>query len=98
MAQVGRHQDCTWLVSNSLAAVGIYYHGWPAGYLSLGTVVPASQAQPGDIIDYDDAGLGVPHVAVYIGGGRAVHGGWRGNTTVVYSAFIGSGPVFIRVH
>lgn len=98
LAQVGRKQDCTWLVSNALAAAGIYYHGWPAGYMSLGTIVSASEAQPGDVIYYADAGVGVPHVAVYIGGGRAVHGGWQGNNTVVASAFVGTGPVFIRVH
>lgn len=96
LAQLGVGQDCTALVTNSLAAVGIYYHGWPAGYLSLGTVVPASQAQAGDIIYYADGGVGMAHVAVYIGGGQAVHGGYMG-TTRIASAYMGSGPVFIRL-
>ena len=47
---------------------------------------------------YDDAGAGVPHIAVYVGNGQAVHGGWKGGTTVEASAYIGSGPVFIRVN
>lgn len=99
LAQVGVKQDCTMLVTNALKAVGIYHHGWPASYMSLGHVVPYSQAQAGDLIYYANGGTGVAHIAVYIGGGKAVHGGWRGNNTVVYGASYGncSSPVFIRV-
>jgi len=97
MGQVGVYQDCTMLVTNALAAAGIYHHGWPASYLSLGTVVSASEAQPGDVIYYANGGLGMAHVAIYAGGGQAIHGGWQGNQTVVYSAYVGSGPVFIRL-
>lgn len=89
LAQVGRSQDCTMLVTNSLAAVGIYYHGWPSGYLSLGTIIPYSQAMPGDIVVYNG------HVAVYIGNGMCVHGGWNGWTTVVYSIYCNSGAFTI---
>ena len=56
LAQLGVNQDCTMLVTNALAANGIYYHGWPAGYLSLGTVT--NNPQPGDLIYYADGGLG----------------------------------------
>lgn len=52
LAQLGTFQDCTLLVTNALKAVGINFHDWPAGYMSLGTVVPASQAQPGDLVYY----------------------------------------------
>lgn len=97
LSQLGVSQDCTRLASNSLAAVGINFHGWPAGYLSLGRTVSAAEAQEGDLIYYDNAGAGVPHIAVYIGGGQAVHGGWNGGTTAIFSAVLGSGPVFIRV-
>ncbi|MDP5227753.1 MULTISPECIES: NlpC/P60 family protein [Arthrobacter] len=97
LAQLGVHQDCTALVSNALRAVGINFHDWPAGYMSLGRTVSAAEAQPGDLIYYNDAGAGVPHIAVYIGNGQAVHGGWLGGDTVVATAFLGSGPVFIRV-
>jgi len=96
-AQLGVMQDCTMLVTNSLAAVGINFHDWPAGYLSLGQTVSAAEAQPGDLIYYADGGAGVAHVAVYAGNGQAVHGGYNGNQTVVSSANVGSGPVFIRV-
>jgi peptidoglycan DL-endopeptidase CwlO len=96
-AQLGVMQDCTMLVTNSLAAVGINFHDWPAGYLSLGRTVSAAEAQPGDLIYYADGGAGMAHVAVYAGNGQAVHGGYNGNQTVVFSANVGSGPVFIRV-
>jgi cell wall-associated NlpC family hydrolase len=96
-AQLGVVQDCTMLVTNSLAAVGINFHDWPAGYLSLGRTVSAAEAQPGDLIYYADGGAGMAHVAVYAGNGQAVHGGYNGNQTVVFSANVGSGPVFIRV-
>lgn len=95
-AQLGRRQDCTMLVTNALAAAGINYHGWPAGYFSLGYTVSGSEAQPGDLIYYDNAGAGVPHIALYIGNGRAIHGGWQGSTKIA-PAYVGSGPVFIRV-
>lgn len=85
------------LVTNSLRAAGIGYHGWPAGYFSLGTKISAEAAAPGDLIYYANGGTGVAHIAVYIGNGQAVHGGWNGNQTVIQSANVGSGPVFIRV-
>ncbi|MCZ9884309.1 NlpC/P60 family protein [Arthrobacter sp. B2a2-09] len=96
-AQLGVAQDCTALASNSLAAVGIHFHGWPADYLSLGRTVSAAEAQPGDLVYYQNGGMGMAHIAVYVGNGMAVHGGWNGGTTALYSVNIGSGPVFIRV-
>ena len=77
LAQVGTTQDCTMLVTNALRAVGINFHGWPENYLSLGTITSSPVA--GDIIVYSG------HVAIYIGNGQAVHGGWNGSQTVVAS-------------
>ena len=96
-AQLGVSQDCTALATNALAAVGIHYHGWPAGYLSLGRTVSAAEAQPGDLAYYQNGGMGLAHIAVYVGNGQAVHGGWNGGTTALFSVNVGSGPVFIRV-
>jgi peptidoglycan DL-endopeptidase CwlO len=96
-AQLGVAQDCTALVTNSLRAAGINFHDWPAGYLSLGSTVSAAQAQPGDLVYYADGGMGLAHIAVYVGNGMAVHGGWNGGTTALSSVNVGSGPVFIRV-
>ena len=41
--------------------------------------------------------MGFAHIGVYIGGGKAVHGGWNGNQTVVDSVNVGSGRAYIRV-
>lgn len=97
LAQLGTFQDCTMLVTNALKAVGINFHDWPAGYMSLGTVIPASQAQPGDLVYYANGGMGAAHIGVYAGNGQAIHGGWNGNQTVLNTANLGSGPVYIRV-
>ena len=97
LAQLGRYQDCTMLVTNALKAVGINFHDCPGGYMCLGTLVPASQAQPGDLVYYANGGTGLAHISVYAGNGQAVHGGWLGNQTVLNSANIGSGAVYIRV-
>lgn len=96
-ASVNAQTDCTALVSNSLAAIGVNFHGWPADYQSLGIIVSQSQAQPGDIIYYQSNGFGSSHVAVYIGNGQAVHGGWNGMGTSVFSVNLptGSAPIFI---
>ncbi|MGW9402983.1 NlpC/P60 family protein [Arthrobacter sp. NPDC055585] len=96
-AQLGVMQDCTMLVTNALAAAGINFHDWPAGYLSLGRTVSAAEAVPGDLIYYADGGMGLAHIAVYVGNGQAVHGGFFGNQTVVAPAELGSGGVYIRV-
>lgn len=97
-AQLGRKQDCTRLVSNSLAAAGINFHGWPREYFALGYTVSASQAKAGDLIYYANGGNGRAHIALYVGNGKAIHGGWGGNT-VLYSANYGScsTPIYIRI-
>lgn len=77
LSQIGVYQDCTMLVTNSLAAVGINFHGSPSAYLSLGNLT--DNPVPGDICVYQG------HVAIYIGNGQAVHGGWLGNQTVISS-------------
>ncbi|MDD6920354.1 MAG: G5 domain-containing protein [Eubacteriales bacterium] len=97
---VGGHMDCVSLASRALAGGGIHFRGWPEAFLGLGTAVPSSAAQPGDIIVYKhtigtNGGAHYDHVAVYIGGGMAVHGGYRGKV-VVSSAYSGSGITFVR--
>lgn len=88
-AQVGVSQDCTMLVTNSLKAVGIDFHGWPEEYLSLGD--RTNNPVPGDICVYQG------HVSVYIGNGQAVHGGWNGNQTIITSVQCSS-PLIAYVH
>ena len=48
------------------------------------------EAQPGDLLYYADGGGGQAHIAVYLGNGQAVHGGFNGNETVKFSANVGS--------
>jgi peptidoglycan DL-endopeptidase CwlO len=94
-SQIGVSQDCTAMVENALRSAGISVGDLaPAQFFAYGTQV--STPQPGDMIYYDDAGAGVPHIAIYVGNGQAIHGGWTGYTTTLADAYIGSGPVFIR--
>lgn len=97
LAQVGMAQDCTALVSRAIAAAGLTYTGM-VNLSSLGPVIPRSAGSPGDIIYYANGGTGSPHIGIYIGGGRAVHGGWSGYSTVVAGVDIGgSTPVFYDI-
>jgi cell wall-associated NlpC family hydrolase len=98
-SQIGVQQDCTALVSNALRSVGINFHGWPADYQQLGHTVSAGEAKPGDLIYYASNGMGQSHIAVYIGNGQAIHGGWEGGTTAQFSADLpaASSPVYISV-
>ncbi|PRI10292.1 NlpC/P60 family protein [Leucobacter massiliensis] len=91
LAQLGQFQDCTALVERSLRAIGI-----PAGDLGTqvgeytglgGSLVTSGDYAPGDVLIWSGR-----HVAVYIGNGQAVHGGFGGNQTVVASAFIDGSP------
>lgn len=83
--QIGVLQDCTMLVTNSLKSAGINFHGWPEEYESLGEFT--DNPVPGDICIYRG------HVALYVGDGKAVHGGYDGRTVLanVYcsNSFIG---------
>jgi hypothetical protein len=96
LAQVGQTQDCVKMVSDALATVGISWYDWPIGAYRLGTAVPLSQAQPGDVLYYvNGAGTsiaGMAHVAIYIGNGKAVHGGFNGSQTVIWSWNVGYAP------
>ncbi|QOT19725.1 NlpC/P60 family protein [Paenarthrobacter sp. YJN-5] len=96
LAQLGETQDCVKMVSDALATVGVKWYDWPIGALRLGTQVPLSQAQRGDVLYYvNGAGTsvaGMAHVAIYIGDGKAVHGGFNGSQTVVWSWNVGYAP------
>ena len=52
----------------------------------VGMTVDEDTIRPGDLIFYVGRYPGViGHVAIYIGNGQAVHGGWNGCQTVVSS-------------
>lgn len=86
VAQAGIIQDCTDLVQNSLAALGLetrrdqggYDHGvW--SFTQFGYPVAPEDALPGDIAIIDG------HVWIIYDSvsGEGVHGGWNGNQTVI---------------
>ena len=102
-SMVGSHMDCVTLASSALSRAGISFSGWPEQFLGLGSIVPGGvgSAQPGDILVYRytngaNGGAHYDHVAVYVGGGMAVHGGWSGNNVVLASAYAGSGISVVR--
>lgn len=97
--QIGRRQDCARAVSNALQAAHINFYNWPKYYKTLGHTVAAKDARPGDLIYYANNGMGGSHIAVYIGNGQAIHGGWNGYTTARFSARLpyASAPQYIRV-
>lgn len=98
LAQLGVMQDCTDLVQNSLAAVGLatrrdqggYDHG-PWSLQGLGAPVTDGQWAPGDILGWP----GYPHVAIYIGDGLAVHGGMGGSTVVASATGYFGTPTYV---
>ena len=95
--QIGISQDCTAMVEKALRAAGFSVGDLaPAQFFSYGTQV--STPQPGDLLYYSDGGAGVAHIAIYVGNGQAIHGGWTGYTTALASADVGSGYVAIRVN
>lgn len=101
LARVGQQLSCDDLVSYALIdtgrisggddwmrTVGVYY------FPQLCTKVSASQAKQGDIIYYADGGTGSPHVAIYLGGEEAVHGGYNGLNVVRTTIYLGGGPTY----
>ncbi|GAB2563910.1 NlpC/P60 family protein [Leucobacter ruminantium] len=97
LAQLGVQQDCTDLVQNSLAAIGVIDRrdagGFDLGpssgeYVALGgTIVTSGDYAPGDVLFWEGR-----HNAIYIGNGQAVHGGYGGDQTVVASAYLDGPP------
>src|SRR5690606_9013303 len=106
-AQLGVGQDCTDLVQNALSALGIVaprHQGGPDlgtgvdTWAQFGHIVTDGAYAPGDLLSWPGE-----HVAVYVGNGSAVHGGWTNagshpQSTVVAGAFAtGGSPTVVRV-
>lgn len=100
-AQLGWAQDCTDLVQNALASIGLVEsnnrgNGPDLGvgsFTRFGTVYSfeAGALAPGDILVWPNA----PHVAVYVGGGQGVHGGWGNNTVLAGIQNHGAYPDYV---
>ncbi len=106
-AQLGVSQDCTDLVQNSLSGIGLVasrLNGGPdlgtsvGTWASFGYQVTDGAYAPGDILIWPGF-----HVAIYVGNGMAVHGGWtnggaHAESTVATSAFAtGTPSAVVRV-
>ena len=101
LSLVGGSMDCTMLATLALQkGTGIYFHGWPEDYRNFPGAVETSwgDAKPGDILVYRDGssydmnGPGhADHVAIYIGNGMAVHGGWNGGSVAIARAVTSQG-------
>jgi peptidoglycan DL-endopeptidase CwlO len=97
-AQMGAIQDCTVLGEVALRSAGIQGVGDESPESLMAYATPVSTPEPGDFIYYADGGMGFSHNAVYLGDGKAIHSGWNGNQTVVFSVNVGSGPSYYRVN
>lgn len=97
-AQMGAVQDCTVLGEVALRSAGIQGVGDESPESLMAYATPVSTPEPGDFIYYADGGMGFSHNAVYLGDGQAIHSGWNGNQTVVFSVNVGSGPAYYRVN
>ena len=71
---------------NDVVNAGLSAIGWGAGTWTNGTQVSLSELQPGDIIVYPS------HYSVYVGNGRAVHGGYSGLNVVLGDIVVGKQP------
>ena len=101
---IGQSMDCTALVSQALAARGINFHCWPEEYVNVpgGHVVTDGSLQPGDILIYANTGgwnggAHYDHVALDVGNGQAVHGGWNGYSVALASAMTDKLTIVVRI-
>lgn len=69
--------DCSGLVSYVFAQLGKPLPHSSAAIGRMGTSLPLSQAQPGDILWHPD------HVAIYVGGGKIIHAPGEGRNVQV---------------
>lgn len=88
--QIGTNQDCTAMVEKALRSVGKSVGDIaPNGFYRYGTVV--TNPQPGDLM------IQPGHVAIYVGNGMAISGGFNGGHTELHPASYIAGSTFVRV-
>ncbi len=88
--QIGIKQDCTRMVENALASIGIISGDLaPAQFFRFGTVV--GTPAPGDIL------ISAGHVGIYAGNGQMISGGFNGSDTVLHPVSYVGGYTAVRV-
>lgn len=89
-AQLGIAQDCTRMVENALGSIGIITGDIaPEHFYRYGSVV--GDPQPGDLM------IRPGHVAIYVGNGMAISGGFNGMNTVLHPASYLAGSTYVHV-
>lgn len=83
--------DCSGLVGYVYAQLGYSLPRTAAGIGAYGTSIPASSAQPGDIVYYPHG-----HVGIYAGNGQMIHAP-RPGRTVELAPIYGSNYYFVRL-
>jgi cell wall-associated NlpC family hydrolase len=81
--------DCSGFTQYVYARVGVSLPHSAAGQRAVTQRIPASQAQPGDLVFFSRSGGYVYHVGIYAGGGMmyaASHPGVRVGLTKIYSS------------
>lgn len=90
-SQLGVAQDCTRMVENALGSIGIITGDiGPSNFFAYGSIV--SDPQPGDLMIQGNS-----HVAIYVGNGMAISGGYNGQNTVLHQASLLVGASYVRV-
>lgn len=94
LSGVGKKGNCT-----SLVAYATGYFFPQADAEGFGPSIPIEQAVPGDLVFYKDNGMGGKHIAIYVGNGQAVHGGWEGDNIVINTVYLptAAAPIFMHI-
>ncbi len=89
-SQIGIMQDCTAMVETALRAAGKTVGDLgPEQFYQFGDVV--GTPEPGDLV------IRPGHVAIYVGNGQVISGGFNGMNTQLHSLSDLSGSSFVRV-
>ena len=88
--QIGTMQDCTAMVEKALRSVGKTVGDLaPSQFFQFGSVV--STPAPGDLV------ISAGHVAIYVGNGQVISGGFNNMQTALHNLSDLSGYSFVRV-
>lgn len=78
--------DCSGFTLSIFAKYGIYLPHSSRAQPNCGTIISASEAQPGDLFFYG-SGNSISHVAIYIGNGQIVHASNETTGIIISNAF-----------